>query len=113
MLLVYLKLESKWTQGREVAQIQSTNCASKWTLGREVAQIQSTNCADWHSKRLRARISGCPPLGLNLHPSAVGHYEIGHVEICSTLNYIFEWGKITKTFKIHSILKTKLMRYSG
>ena len=45
LLLVHLKLESKWTQGREVA------------------QIQSTNCADWHSKCLRARISGCPPPG--------------------------------------------------
>ena len=47
LLLVHLKLESKWTQGREVA------------------QIQSTNCADWHSKRLRACISGCPPPGSN------------------------------------------------
>ena len=65
VLLVHLKLESKWTQGREVAQIQSTNCASKWTQGREVAQIQSTNCAYWHSKRLRACISGCPPPGSN------------------------------------------------
>ena len=46
LLLVHLKLESKWTQGREVA------------------LIQSTNCADWHSKHLRVRISGCPPTGL-------------------------------------------------
>ena len=39
MLLVHLKLESKGTQGREVAQIQSTNCASKWTQGREVSRL--------------------------------------------------------------------------
>ena len=38
-LLVHLKLESKWTQGREVAQIQSTNCASKGTHGREVSRL--------------------------------------------------------------------------
>ena len=44
MLLVHLKLESKWTRGREVA------------------LIQSTNCADWHSKHLRVFHSGCPPL---------------------------------------------------
>ena len=43
LLLVHLKLESKWTQGLEVA------------------PIQSPNCADWHSKHLRVRISGCPP----------------------------------------------------
>ena len=46
LLLVHLKLESKWTQGREVA------------------LIQSTNCADWHSKHLRVRISDCPPPGI-------------------------------------------------
>ena len=39
VLLVHLKLESKGTQGREVAQIQSTNCASKWTQGREVSRL--------------------------------------------------------------------------
>ena len=46
LLLVHLKLESKWTQGLEVA------------------PIQSPNCADWHSKHLRVRISGCPPPGV-------------------------------------------------
>ena len=45
LLLVHLKLESKWTQGLEVA------------------PIQSPNCADWHPKHLRVRISGCPPPG--------------------------------------------------
>ena len=45
LLLVHLKLGSKWTQGLEVA------------------PIQSPNCADWHSKDLRVRISGCPPPG--------------------------------------------------
>ena len=49
LLLVQLKLESKWTQGREVA------------------LIQSTNCADWHSKHLRVRISGCPPPGVDMY----------------------------------------------
>ena len=45
LLLVHLKLESKWTQGLEFA------------------PIQSPNCTDWHSKHLRVRISCCPPLG--------------------------------------------------
>ena len=48
LLLVHLKLESMWTQGLEVA------------------PIQSPNCADWHSMHVRVRISGCPPPGF--HP---------------------------------------------
>ena len=44
LLRVHLKVESKWTQVLEVA------------------LIQSSHCADWHSKHLRVRISGCPPL---------------------------------------------------
>ena len=69
LLLVHLKLESKWTQGREVASFHSfllllvhLKLESKWTQGREVALIQSTNCADCHSKHLRVFHSGRPPL---------------------------------------------------
>ena len=58
LLLVHLKLESKWTQALEVA------------------PIQSPNCADWHSKHLRVKwvcINGCPPPASSPNMSAWQH----------------------------------------